>query len=203
MIGLSYLFGKALQKIQIATFRNCVIHPTAKVCQKSNLVNVSLGRYSYVGAANSINNVEIGSFCSIASYCAIGGGRHPIDFVSTSPLFLSGNNIFGVNFAELQFNESPRTTIGSDVWIGEASFVKAGVSIGHGAIVGAHSVVTKDVPPYAIVAGTPAHLLRFRFSQEIVEGLLETEWWNWPEAEIRNKADLFLDPELLLGDCYE
>lgn len=75
MRSISYYFGKLLQKIQVPTLRDCDIDPTAKICQRSNLINVSMGRYSYMGAANSMNNVKIGNFCSIASYCAIGGAR--------------------------------------------------------------------------------------------------------------------------------
>ena len=203
MAIIPYLFGKALQKIQIPTLRRCAIDKTAKVCQRSNLVNVKMGRYSYIGASCSFNNVDIGSFCSIASYCAVGGGVHPMDFVSTSPVFLSGDNIFGVNFAEFNFEEAPKTIIGNDVWIGEAAFVKAGVTIGDGAVIGAHAVVTKDVPPYAIVAGVPACVLRYRFDRDTIDRLLRMEWWNWSEADLRSKASLFSDPDFLFGGIHE
>lgn len=199
MRGIKYCFGKFLQKIQFPTLRNCEIDSTAKICQRSNLTDVKMGKYSYMGAANSLSNVEIGSFCSIASYCAIGGGSHPIDFVSTSPVFLAGSNIFNTHFSELPFESSEKVLIGNDVWIGEGCFINAGITIGDGAIVGAHSVVTRDVPPYAIVAGAPAKLLRYRFNEEVISGLEKLRWWDWPSEGIVRYSDLFGDPEALLS----
>lgn len=193
-----YLWGKLLQKMQVPTMRGCNIDSTAKVQQRSNLINVTMGRYSYMGAANSLSNVSIGSFCSIASYCAIGGGDHPLNYVSSSPVFLSGRNALGANLGNLPFDESSRVTIGNDVWIGEACFISAGVTIGDGAVIGAHSVVTHDVEPYSIVAGAPAREIRKRFPEEIIEGLLALKWWNWGDGQLRASSELFVDPKALL-----
>lgn len=184
--------------MQCPTLRDCDIDPTAKICQRSNLINVSMGRYSYMGAANSLNNVEIGSFCSIASYCAIGGGSHPIEYVSTSPVFLRGDNFFHKNFANLQFEEAEKVVIGNDVWIGEGCFINGGVTIGNGAIVGAHSVITKDVEPYSVVAGAPARLLRLRFDKDTASYLERIQWWNWPEKQIERYSTYFGDPRALI-----
>lgn len=199
MQSLSYYFGKLLQKMQVATLRDCSIDKTAKVSQRSNLVNVSMGRYSYVGVANSINNVSIGSFCSIASYCAIGGGGHPLNYVSTSPVFLEGSNIFGKSFFELKYDAAPHTTIGNDVWIGEAAFIKAGITVGDGAVVGAHAVVTKDVPPYAVVVGAPARVIKYRFDNSTIKALENLAWWEWDLDRIKANSALFHSPEALLG----
>lgn len=198
MRSISYYFGKLLQKIQVPTLRDCDIDPTAKICQRSNLINVSMGRYSYMGAANSMNNVKIGNFCSIASYCAIGGGAHPTSFVPSSPVFLDGNNVFGKNFAHLTFEESKPVVVGNDVWIGEGCFIAGGVSIGDGAIIGAHSVVTKDVKPFAIVAGAPARLLRYRFADDVIDGLMRSRWWDWPEEKLSEVSALFDKPDSFL-----
>lgn len=194
MRGIKYYFGKLIQKIQVPTLRDCIIDPTAKICQRSNLINVKMGRYSYMGASNSLSNVDIGSFCSIASYCAIGGGSHPTGFVSSSPVFLEGGNIFNKHYSELPFKDSEKVTIGNDVWIGEGCFVNAGITIGDGAIVGAHSVVTKDVPPYSIVAGAPARLIRYRFNEETINRLRALEWWSWDDSVLEKNAYLFDDP---------
>ncbi|MBS5451870.1 MAG: CatB-related O-acetyltransferase [Coriobacteriia bacterium] len=199
MQHILYYLAKFFQKIQLPSLRNCVIDRTAHVLQKSNLIDVSIGRYSYVGVANSICNTSIGSFCSIASYCAIGGGNHPLDYVSTSPVFLDGHNVFGTNIATLSFDAAPQTHIGNDVWIGEACFIKAGVRIGDGAVVGAHSVVTRDIPPYAVVAGSPARILKFRFTNEVIQRLEGIAWWDWDDTQLRSRAKLFDSPESLLG----
>lgn len=199
MQSLAYYFGKLLQKMQVATLRDCSIDKTAKVSQRSNLVNVTMGRYSYVGAANSINNVSIGSFCSIASYCAIGGGGHPLNYVSTSPVFLKERNIFGESFSELTFDSAPRTTIGNDVWIGEAAFIKAGITVGNGAVVGAHAVVTKDVPSYSVVVGAPARVIKYRFESSTIRALEDLAWWEWDLDRIKANSELFYSPEALLG----
>lgn len=200
---IRYYLGKFFQKIQFPTLRNCEIDSTAIVCQRSNLIDVKMGRYSYMGAANSLSNVEIGSFCSIASYCAIGGGSHPTGFVSSSPVFLKGKNIFGIHFADLPFNDSKKVRIGNDVWIGEGCFVNDGITIGDGAVVGAHSVVTKDVPPYSIVVGAPARIVRYRFDEDTIEKLMELEWWAWSDDRISHYGELFDSPESLLAALRE
>lgn len=200
---LRYVLGKFFQKIQFATLRNCSIDKTAKVCQRSNLINVSMGRYSYMGAANSLNNVQIGSFCSIASNCAIGGGDHPTSYVSTSPIFLNGNNVFNKHYARFPFVEDSPVIIGNDVWIGEGCFICGGVTIGDGAVVGAHSVVTKDVEPYSIVAGAPARLLRYRFDKKTIEKLIDSQWWSMPDSELERVSMFFHNPDEFLAVISE
>ena len=79
----------------------------------------------------------------------------------------------------------PGITIGNDVWIGDGAFIKNGVTIGDGAIIGARAVVTKDIPPYAIVVGVPAKILKYRFSEQIIDRLLNTKWWNLDDSIIK------------------
>ena len=95
------------------------------------------------------------------------------------------------NFAELPEPENQGVEIGNDVWIGEAVFINDGVKIGTGAVVGAHSVVTKDVPPYAIVAGVPAKMIRYRFDEETIQKLLESKWWEWADEKLDRKGRNF------------
>ena len=89
--------------------------------------------------------------------------------------------------------------IGNDVWIGEAVFINDGITIGTGAVVGAHSVVTKDVPPYAIVAGAPARVLRYRFDDSTIQKLLDSKWWEWDDETLKAKGDAFSDVEAFLN----
>ena len=199
-INLGFLFNKGFKLINRPALRNCNISSSAKVGAGSNCIEVKMGRYSYMGKNNSVANTDIGSFCSIASYCAIGGGAHVLDKTSTSPVFYKGKNIFGKNLLELEPAKNRKVSIGNDVWIGEAVFINEGITIGDGAIIGAHSVVTHDVPPYAIVAGAPAKLIRYRFDEEKIKRLLEIKWWEWPDEKIRLNADFFNTCSLSEGD---
>lgn len=158
------------------------------------LVNSTMERHSFCGYDCTILNAEIGSFVSIASNVKIGGVAHPMHFVSTSPVFLSHKDSIKAKFARHDYLPMVKTTIGHDVWIGEGAFIKAGVSIGTGAVVGMGAVVTKDVPPYAIVAGNPARAIRKRFSDEVIQSLLYTEWWNRNESELSQIGAYINDP---------
>lgn len=133
----------------------------------------SLGKYTYVGEFSHIaQNTHIGNFCSIGNLCTIGAQTHVVDYFSTFP------------FAEIPSTRK-ETLIGSDVWIGCNVVVIEGVKVGNGAVIGAGAVVTKDVPAFAIVAGNPARVLRYRFNEETIRGLEETRWWDLKDEFIR------------------
>ena len=142
-------------------------------------------------SGGSINNVRFGRYCSVANGVVIGPHAHPTDWLTTSrtayypqvngwDALVAGANL-GKVYAHLRpFTEAcPNTTVGPDVWIGQGAFIKAGVSIGAGAIIGARATVLKDVPPYAVVVGTPGRVLRLRFPEATVERLLALEWWRY------------------------
>lgn len=198
-INFGFFLSKALRFLNRPALRNCEVSNSARVGTGSNLIRVKMGDYSYCGKNCSILDTTIGHFCSMASYCAIGGATHPMTNVSTSPVFMEGRNVFGKNLGELPASEAKQVIIGSDVWIGEAVFVREGVQIGHGAVVGAHSVVIEDVPPYAIVAGTPAKIIRYRFSNEQIKRLLDARWWELPVSKLKaisrfmDNIDVFLE----------
>lgn len=199
-VNPGFFVNKLLRFINRPALRNCAIDKTAVVGSGSNCINVNMGRYSYMGKNNSVCNTSIGAFCSIASYCAIGGGGHQSNSISTSPVFEDGRNVFGKNFGSSQKTEQNPVEIGNDVWIGEGVFINDGITVGDGAIIGAHSVVTRDVPEYAVVAGAPAKVIRFRFSDEEIGKLLKIKWWDWPEEELRKHGDQFASISELLGD---
>jgi virginiamycin A acetyltransferase len=154
---------------------------------------VSIGDHSYVNDGTRIGTARVGRFCSIAYHCSIGLHEHPLDLVSTSPRLYGTENVLGTPPARADMH-SP-TVIGDDVWIGSNAVIKQGVQIGTGAVVAAGAVVTRDVPPYAIVAGVPARVQRMRFEPEVVDGLLASRWWEWPEEELRRHAELFRTPQ--------
>ena len=194
----SYYLAKILHKLHIPSFNDCNIDPTARVASGSALAKVKMGRYSYAGSYTHITDAEIGSFCSIGDNCGIGGGIHPMNTVSTSPVFLQGRNIMGKNFSQIPYEASEKVRIGHDVWIGDGVFIKAGVQIGTGAVIGAHAVVVHDVEPYSIVAGVPAKEIRKRFNEDVVKELIEIKWWEWPDEKIEKMGACFEDPKKLI-----
>jgi acetyltransferase-like isoleucine patch superfamily enzyme len=142
-------------------------------------------------SGGTINNVRFGRYCSVASGVVIGPHEHPTDWLTTSRAayypevngwnrLMAGDRLGQVAAGARPFRDScPITTIGPDVWIGQGAFLKAGITVGAGAIIGARATVLCDVPPYAIVVGTPGRVLRRRFPDAVVERLLAIEWWRF------------------------
>lgn len=161
--------------------KNSKISKLSKVYPFSRVTNSSIGKYSYISYNSQINNSTIGNYCSIAKGVNIGLGFHPLNFVSTSPIFYSIINPLKLSYVNTnKFKDFKTTTIGNDVWIGVNAIVLDGVNIGDGAIVAANSVVNKDVSPYSIVGGVPAKEIKKRFSQQIINCLIESKWWDLP-----------------------
>lgn len=176
---------------------DCVFAGYNRLYQRAMLRNVSLGRMSYVAEGSRIGFADIGAFSSIGPNVLLGGlGRHPVDKLSTHPAFYSTRLQAGASFVQADLEEElPRVDVGSDVWIGAGSIVLDGLSIGHGAIVAAGAVVAKDVPPYAIIGGVPARLIRYRFEEKTVEALLEWRWWNLDMEKLAVIARRFMSPD--------
>lgn len=197
-MSLLYYWAKFVKKIRGSALVRSNIHVTSKVESGSHLVNVVMGKHSFCGYDCEIINCEIGSFCSIANKVSIGGGMHPVEWVSTSPVFYEGRDSVKVKYANHKRPNPKITKIMNDVWIGEGVFIKQGVTIGNGAIVGMNSVVTKDVEDYSIVAGCPAKNIRKRFSDTIIASLLNIKWWNFSDEEMLFYAQYFRDPFLFI-----
>jgi acetyltransferase-like isoleucine patch superfamily enzyme len=139
--------------------------------------------------------VSIGSYCSIApGVTFMPGGNHCIDCVTTYPMRAK----FGLPGAFRDGSPWSRgdTVVGSDVWIGRDALILGGVSIGNGAVVGARSVVARNVEPYSIVVGNPARHVRYRFSSDVVEGLLQIAWWDWSEEDVVGRIDELMSSDL-------
>lgn len=181
----------------------CQLHPYVKFCGR-------LGYGSYIGPYSKIS-AHIGRFTSIASYVCTVAGRHAYQapFATTCPMFFSLNpnhsqsgSTFATEqmFEELKFAVPEKkldVEIGNDVWIGERAMLIGGVHIADGAVVLAGAVVTKDVPPYAIVGGVPAKIIRYRYDEETIKFLLTTQWWNNTEEWFKENWRLLTDIDKL------
>ncbi len=139
-----------------------------------------IGEHSYCAAAFVSPAAQIGKYCSIASGAIIGVDNHPTNWATTSPRIKNIEK--NIRFKKVE--------IGNDVWIGTNAIVinskKDHIKIGDGAIIAAGAVVTKDIPPYAIAAGIPAKIIRYRFNNEVISKLLKSKWWDIPISELKN-----------------
>ena len=164
----------------------------ARVWGQCKLFHSSLGDYSYVGKHSSLVYAEVGKYCSIASGTMIGMGTHTLNKLSTSSIFTETHNGTGQKWVSKTTVEPFRKVkVGNDVWIGTRAMVMGGVTIGDGAVVGAGAVVTKDVPPFAIVGGVPARIIRYRFPEEVINEVLKHGWWDQTDAFLKEHLQLF------------
>ena len=197
-MNLNYLWAKFMKKIHGRAIIDSHIHRSSKIEASSTIVNSTFDRHSFCGYDCMIINCDVGPFCSIANHVSIGASRHPMEFASTSPVFLSHKDSVKMKFAHHEYSFKLRTVIESDVWIGEMALIKAGVRIGVGAVIGMGSVVTSDIEPYSIVAGNPARIIRKRFDDHTIKALLALKWWTLPDSKLKELAVYFNDvPKLL------
>ncbi len=184
------------------------IHPTAQVIDShlgdwtevaaDCVIEASaLGAYSYVMQGSDIHDACLGRFCSVAARVRINPGNHPLWRVALHHFsYRSEKYGFGADddtFFAWRHEHAVR--LGHDVWVGHAATVLPGVSVGTGAAIGAGAVVTRDVEPFAVVAGNPARVLRKRFPDDVIEDLLEIAWWEWPHTRISEALSDFRDLE--------
>jgi len=176
--------------------------------------NIIVGRYSYYSGyyhghpfdkcarylmpdRDDVDKLIIGSFCSIGtgvSFIMAGNQGHRMEWVSTFPFFYADEKC--MKGAPNGYKSAGNTEIGHDVWIGAEAMIMPGIKVGHGAIIGARSVVTKNVEPYSIIAGNPAKIIRMRFSSEQINQLLEMKWWDWSEDQLASAMKLLCSEEI-------
>lgn len=200
-------------------------HPMAgfpQVCFIKNTVNnpnIIIGDYTYYDDPEDSENFErnvlyhfpfvgdqliIGKFCALARGVKfiMNGANHKLDGFSTYPFEIFGNGWETVQSPPEAYPYKGNTVIGDDVWIGYEAVIMPGVNVGAGAIIAAKSVVVRDVPPYTIVGGNPAQVIRQRFSDETIRGLLAIAWWDWDIAKITRNLDKITAADLAaLEDC--
>ncbi|MGO4572323.1 CatB-related O-acetyltransferase [Microvirga sp. 2TAF3] len=170
------------------------------------LMNVFMGAYSYAAPRASLAYASIGRYCSIGNEVLMRGSAHPTQWLTTHPL--SYQNIYRT-FADyqppFQFDGySKITQVGHDVWIGNRAVLLPGVKIGHGAVIGAGTVVAKDVPDYAVVVGNPGRVVKYRFDEKTIARLLKAQWWQYDMPKMMAAhASLPLNDPLAMLDLLE
>ena len=178
------------------------ISPYARVGRRGLIIETSIGEGSYTGSNAVVKNTEIGKYCCLSWDISIGGDAHNYRAASLYD-DLARRKTLGVEFSDGEaFEGSKRTRIGSDVWMGAGSQVLSGIHVGDGAVIGAGAIVLKDVPDYAVVVGTPARIVKYRFDEGTRARLLKLRWWDWDREAIRAAAHLLhgnLTPEKLSG----
>ena len=181
------------------------IDPRAVIYRMVKMKSSSIGRYSYVGNDTDVECADIGQFCSISDHCRIGMGGHTLSHISSCPLFTQKINGCQEQWIENDIHavEEKRAILGNDVWVGSHVLINGGVTVGHGAVIGAGAVVVKDVPPYAIVGGVPAKVIRYRFSLEVIEKLLELQWWNLPDETLKENIRFFQKEDFSVNDIED
>jgi len=203
LLVLNILFGIDTQNMTLPTFGLLLakifnrirpsIFPTEN-CGESVQIGAGtiidthskIGNYTYIGTRCNLTKVTVGRYCSIGNNVTIGPGHHNVHAVATSSLFYAD--------AYKQLTEKD-CVIADNVWIGVDAVILRGVRIGHGAIVGANAVVTKDVPDFSIVAGVPARVIKYRHSITEQRLILESEWWKYDLEDAKfalSKLDIVL-----------
>lgn len=187
-----------------------------QICYIKNTISnpqIVVGDYTYYDDPADSENFErnvlylfpfIGDKLIIGKYCALGrgakfimnGANHKLDGFSTYPFYIFGNGWEKVTPKPQELPNKGDTVVGNDVWMGYESLVMPGVKIGDGSIIASRSVVSSDVPPYAIVGGNPAKIIRYRFSESIIDALLEIGWWNWEVEKVTRNLPAIVSANL-------
>lgn len=202
---------------QYVRFKNpsCAIHANAlaKNVQFGKHVTIEpgcyfaakkIGKYSFVGINSYVDKSteSIGSFCSIAMNAKISLQNHPHEWISTHPFTYRKKYGFVPENIDIDGVNTKKTIIGNDVWIGASVTILAGVSVGDGAIIGANSLVTKDIEPYSIVSGTPARHIRYRFEADMITKIQQSQWWNWDDKKIQANLSKFRNTKEFLKEVF-
>lgn len=171
-----------------AELRDVELSDWVNIAHHASVTNSVVGKRTSIGRYSKIRSAIIGSYCSISWDVTIGAVMHPLSRLTTHAFPYIEQ--FGLGNVEARRPDA-LVTIGNDVWIGCNSVILPGVNIGDGAVIGASAVITRDVEPFAIMAGVPARKLRDRFDSTTAKQVEEMAWWDWPDEELREKIDMF------------
>ena len=172
--------------------RDCTFGHFVDVAERVVLTESSIGDYSYIERNAELIYTTVGKFCAIAANARINALAHPLERISQHKITYRPNEYFlnaKVDKAFRAERQQARVMIGHDVWVGHGAVIMPGVSVGHGAVIGAGAVVTRDVEPYAIVAGVPAARVKWRFKKKIRERIIAIGWWDWEHDRLAAVVD--------------
>lgn len=180
-----------------STIRQSELGKYVSIQRNCDLLRVNVGDYTIIEKNAVIHDVQIGKFCEISWHCSMGGDNHNYKLPSIHHWYWNkafgfeedDNAVGGVNFLN-KLNNEP-CVIGNDVWIGSGVTVNRKVRVGNGAILASGTVVTKDIPDYAIVGGVPGRVIKFRFEKDTIKRLQDVKWWDWPYDVLKQYRHLF------------
>ncbi|MFT3952330.1 MAG: DapH/DapD/GlmU-related protein [Oscillospiraceae bacterium] len=178
---------------------HAVLGKYTQIQANSVIVESTLGDYTYCAGYNQIYYATLGKFCSVASFVRINPGNHPTYSRVAQHHFTYRSALFGLGADDADFfawRKHDAVEIGHDVWIGHNAIIMPGVKIGNGAVVGSGAVVTKDVAPYAVVAGVPAKTIKMRFDDALIEKISRSAWWNWDHETLKERLPDFRNIEV-------
>ena len=180
---------------------DCQIDASVIIYGNHTLTNVKVGYSSYISSNAHMTNTNVGKFCSIGPNIVSGWGIHPTTGISTHPAFYSTAKQNGFTYSSTDKTiEKKVTMVGNDVFIGANVTLLDGVTIGDGAVIGAGAVVSKDIPPYAIAVGCPIKVIKYRFSDDVIDELVNLEWWNQDKKVLEKLEKHYFDLPSFLNE---
>ncbi|MEI7502968.1 MAG: CatB-related O-acetyltransferase [Paludibacter sp.] len=199
---IKHVFSRNTNWFAILNFiENTELGQNVVLSNTYHITNSIIGNYTYIARNSNIYNTNIGRFCSIGSNFISGQGIHPINGISTAPMFYSNLKQNGVTLSKKnKVVEFLPVIIGNDIFIGDNVTVLSGITIGDGAVIGAGAVVSKDIPPYAVAVGCPIQIKKYRFTDNQIEALLRIKWWDFEEEKLKKVERNFFDIDLFIGN---
>ncbi|MGX7196235.1 chloramphenicol acetyltransferase [Enterococcus olivae] len=179
--------------------QDTILQDYVEIGEENHIDNSFIDAYTYTGQYCFIQNSHLGRFISIAAMVRIGPTNHPYERASQH-LFVYNGEGYGFSPKDATFlhnRKKKTTTIGNDVWIGHGAIIQSGLKVGNGAVIASNAVVTKDVPPYAIMGGVPAKVISYRFDPETIQSLQKIAWWDWKREKLEK---YYLDFRLPIAD---
>ncbi|PLY10146.1 MAG: acetyltransferase [Arcobacter sp.] len=183
-----------------STIKDCSFGEYIEIASNNNIQDTVIDDYSYTSEHCQIIHSTIKKFVNIASYVRLNPSQHPMSWASQHHMQYR-KEMFGFGIDDESFfdwRKERRVEVGNDVWIGHNVVIMGDVTVGDGAGIGSSSVVTKDIPPFAIVVGNPARIIRYRFDEKTIEALKTIAWWDWDYEKIKNSIDDFKSIELFI-----